>query len=86
MVRLRISGEPFTVATGWNPERAIGAQAGPGNRADAQREANDMIHMIDMDPVATNLKRAYREAAPQKLPDQMQDLLRRLQEQDEKDR
>lgn len=45
-----------------------------------------MMNMIDMDTVATNLKRAYREAAPEKVPDQMQDLLRRLQEQDERDR
>ncbi len=45
-----------------------------------------MMNMIEMDPVGTNLKRAYREAAPQKLPPEMQDLLRRLQEQDENER
>ncbi|WP_255006721.1 hypothetical protein [Roseovarius sp. M141] len=42
-----------------------------------------MMNMIDIDPVATNLKRAYREAAPRDLPPQMQHLLRRLQQQEE---
>jgi hypothetical protein len=42
-----------------------------------------MIYLIDTDPVATNLKRAYREAASENLPSQMQDLLRKLQQQDE---
>ncbi len=64
-------------------KRAIVAQAGPGNRANAQREAADMNYMIDTDLVATNLKRAYREAGPENLPSQMQDLLRKLRLQDE---
>lgn len=42
-----------------------------------------MMNMIEADTVATNLKRAYREAAPENLPPQMLDLLRKLQKQDE---
>lgn len=33
-------------------------------------------------PVAPNLKRAYRDPAPQDLPEKMAELLRELQEQD----
>ncbi|WP_113912116.1 hypothetical protein [Roseovarius dicentrarchi] len=62
------------------------AQAGPGNRANAEREAFDMMSMIETDTVAANLQRAYREAAPQKLPPQMEELLRKLSAQDEDDR
>ncbi len=44
-----------------------------------------MMDMIETDTVASNLKRAYREASPQKLPPQMQELLRRLGQQDKND-
>ncbi|HEY9040526.1 MAG TPA: hypothetical protein VIN05_16480 [Roseovarius sp.] len=44
-----------------------------------------MMIMIEMDPAGSNLRRAYREAAPQKLPPEMAELLRRLQEQEEED-
>lgn len=35
-----------------------------------------------MNPVIKNLKRAYRESAPQDMPPEMAELLRKLQEQD----
>ncbi len=35
-----------------------------------------------MNPVAKNLKRAYRETQPQDLPPDMAEMLRRLQQQD----
>jgi hypothetical protein len=38
-----------------------------------------------MNPVAKNLRRAYRDAEPQSLPPNMQDLLRKLRKQDEED-
>ncbi|WP_279305758.1 hypothetical protein [Pelagivirga sediminicola] len=39
--------------------------------------------MIETDPVASNLKRAYRDAEPQKMPSEMERLLRQLQQMDE---
>lgn len=41
-----------------------------------------MNTMNDMIPVAEHLKRAYRDDAPEGLTPAMQDLLRRLHEQD----
>lgn len=38
--------------------------------------------MKETDPVASNVRRAYRDAASQTLPQQMRDLLRKLREQD----
>ncbi|MFX0543699.1 hypothetical protein ACEWPM_018630 [Roseovarius sp. S4756] len=45
---------------------------------EANLEASEPV----MNPVAKNLKRAYREAEPQDMPPEMADLLRKLQEQD----
>lgn len=44
-----------------------------------------MMISMEMDAVAKNLKRAYRDAEPQDLPPEMRKLLRQLQKQDEED-
>lgn len=46
------------------------------------REAIMITSMKETDPVASNVRRAYRDAASQTLPPQMRDLLRKLREQD----
>ncbi|MFX0546029.1 hypothetical protein ACEWPL_010830 [Roseovarius sp. S1116L3] len=45
-------------------------------------EANLKASEPVMNPVAKNLKRAYREAEPQDMPPEMAELLRKLQDQD----
>lgn len=44
-----------------------------------------MMSMTETDPVANNLKRAYREAEPDTVPAGMAELLRRLREADERE-